>query len=149
MNEPVNFIAKFGISRKLVTVWELHEIFDLVVNAFKCQRNFPSNFKLQFMHKDVNELIDLDSPIQFYDWVNNELLIIPANTVVTSDEDEPDLSDHFMYVFCIYLVFIFNPFSLKSDIIFASQSAFKDMLTFLAPIPQNGQTHSNKLFKRL
>ena len=43
------------------------------------------------MHKDVNELIDLDSPIQFYDWVNYELLIIPENTVVTSDEDEPDL----------------------------------------------------------
>ena len=74
MNEPVNFIAKFGISRKLVTVLELHEIFDLVENAFKCLRNFPSNFKLQFMHKDVNELIDLDSPIQLYDRANNCLL---------------------------------------------------------------------------
>ena len=74
MNEPVNFIAKFGISRKLVTVSELHEIFDLVANASKCQRNFPSNFKLQFMHKDVNELIDLDSPIQLYVRANNCLL---------------------------------------------------------------------------
>ena len=71
------------------------------------------------------------------------MLIIPENTVATSDEHEPDLSDHSIYVFCSYLVFIFNPFSLKSDIIFASQSAFKDMLTLLAPIPQNGQTHSN------
>ena len=74
MNEPVNFIAKFGFSRKLVTAWELHEIFDLVVNAFKCQRNSPSNFKLQFMHKDVNELVDLDSPIQLYDRENDCLL---------------------------------------------------------------------------
>ena len=84
MNEPVNFIVKFGISRKLVTVSELHEIFDLVAIAFKCQRNFPRNFKLQFMHKDVNELTDLDSLIQLHDQANNELLIIPENTVTTS-----------------------------------------------------------------
>ena len=100
MNEPVNFTVKFGISRK---VSELHEIFNLVVIAFKFQRNFPRNFKLQFMHKDVNELIDLYSPIQLYDWGNNELLIIPENTVTTSepssDEDESDSSDHSMYVF--------------------------------------------------
>ena len=133
MNEPVNFIAKFGISRKPVTVLELHEIFDLVENAFKCLRNFPSNFKLQFMHKDVNELIDLDSPIQLYDQGNNEFLITPENTVATSvpsrDEDESDLSDHSTYVSCIYLVFIFDPFTLKSDIISTSQSAFKAMLS--------------------
>ena len=36
------------------------------------------------MHKDVNELIDLDSLIQLYDRANNELLIIPENTVTTS-----------------------------------------------------------------
>ena len=85
------------------------------------------------MHNDVNELIDFDSPIQLYDQGNNEFLITPENTVAISvpsrDEDESDLSDHSTYVFCIYLVFIFDPFTLKSDIISASQSAFKAMLS--------------------
>ena len=61
---------------------ELHEIFDLVAIAFKCQQNFPRNIKLQFMRKDVNELIDLDSPIQLYDRANNELLIIPEKQLL-------------------------------------------------------------------
>ena len=86
------------------------------------------------MHKDVNELIDLDSPIQLYDQWNNEFLITPENTVATSvpsrDEDESDLSDHSTYVSCIYLVFIFDPFTLKSDIISTSQSAFKAILSW-------------------
>ena len=55
------------------------------------------------MRKDVNELIDLDSPIQLYDRANNESLIIPENTVITrepsSDEDKSDSSDYSMYVF--------------------------------------------------
>ena len=55
------------------------------------------------MHKDMNELIDLDSPIQLYDWANNELLIIPEKTITTSEpssgEGESDSSDHSMYVF--------------------------------------------------
>ena len=56
---------------------------------------------------------------------NNGFFIIPKNTVTASeslgDEDETDLTDHFMYVFCIYLlIFIFNPFiTLKSGICFA------------------------------
>ena len=55
------------------------------------------------MHKDVNEIIDLDSLIQLYDRAINELLSIPKNTftisVPSSDEDESDSSDHPMYVF--------------------------------------------------
>ena len=85
MNKLAIFIAKLSISRKLVTVSELHEIFDLVANVFKCQRNFPSNFKLQLMHMNVNELTDFDSPIQLHDQANNELFIIPVNTVTTSE----------------------------------------------------------------
>ena len=37
------------------------------------------------MHMDVNELTDFDSPIQLHDQVNNELFIIPVNTVTTSE----------------------------------------------------------------
>ena len=85
MNKLAIFIAKLSISRKLVTVSELHEIFDLVANVFKCQRNFPSNIKLQLMHMDVNELTDFDSPIQLHDQANNELFITPVNTVTTSE----------------------------------------------------------------
>ena len=79
---------KFGISRKLVTVWELREICDLVANVLKCQENFPSNLKLQFMHKDVNKLIDLDS----------DTTSQPSN-----DEDESISTDHFIYVFLVFI----------------------------------------------
>ena len=55
------------------------------------------------LHKDVNELIDLDSHIQLHDRANNELLIIPENTATTSepssDEDEDDSTNHSAYVF--------------------------------------------------
>ena len=101
MNEPVNFIVKFGISRKLVTVSELHEIFDLVAIAFKCQR---------FMHKDMNELIDLDSPIHLNDRANNELLIISEYTVTTSEPSVMKMNLIRQIIpcmfLCIYLVFI-------------------------------------------
>lgn len=100
MNQHVNFIVKFGISKKLFTLFGLRETFDLVENAFKCPENFPSKFKLQFMDEDVNELINLDSAIQLHDRENNELLVIPENTVTTRTssryEDEPISSGHFM-----------------------------------------------------
>ena len=74
------------------------------------------------MHKDVNELIDLDSLIQLYDRANNELLIIPENTVTTSEPSVMKMNLIRQIIpcmfLCIYLVFIFNPFTLKSDIIF-------------------------------
>ena len=63
------------------------------------------------MHMDVNELTDFDSPIQLHDQVNNELFIIPVNTVTTSepwnDEGESDSLDRSMYVFFVFISYPF------------------------------------------
>ena len=61
----------------------------------------------------MNELIDLDSPIQLYDRANNELLIIPGNTVTTSEPSVMKMNLIRQIIpcmfLCIYLVFIVNP----------------------------------------
>ena len=89
LNEPVHFVVKYKISRKLLTVYELEDIYELTRNAFRSHRDFPRNFKLQFNHKDVHEMIDLDSPVQLLDRENN---VLEAFEEVAEARDESESS---------------------------------------------------------
>ena len=58
----------------------------------------PQNFKIQFVHKEFDELIDLDSPIQLRERKSNELHIIVdaspnTNTIQSPVNDSTDKND--------------------------------------------------------
>ena len=70
MTEPVTFLVKYGISRKLTKVKGFEDLYDDVKSAFRNHPHFPRQFTLKFVHKDVEEYIDLDSPIQLLEQFN-------------------------------------------------------------------------------
>ena len=58
----------------------------------------PLNFKIQFAHKEFDELVDQDSPIKLIERKNNELHIIVdalpnAGTIQSRGNDSTDKTD--------------------------------------------------------
>ena len=76
MIEPVTFVVIYGILWKLIKVKGFEDLYDDVKSAFRNQPNFPQQLTVQFVHKDVEEYIDLDSPIQLLKRLNSNFLII-------------------------------------------------------------------------
>ena len=93
MTEPVTFFVKYGISRKLIEVKYFEDLFDDVKSAFRNHSHFPQKFTVQYVHKDFEEYIDLDSPIQLLKWLNNNLLITEDASIKNDDEDKESDDD--------------------------------------------------------
>ena len=93
MTEPVTFAVKYGISRKLIKVKDFEDLKHDLRSAFRNHPYFPQQFTVQFIHKDVEEYIDLDSPIQFFDRLNNNLLIIEDPSIKNDDGEEENDDD--------------------------------------------------------
>ena len=96
MTEPVTFVVKYGILRKLIKVKDFEDLYDDVKLAFRNHPHFPQQFTIKFVHKDVEEFIDLDSPIQLLEQFNNNLLITEDPSIKNDDgekESDDDSSD--------------------------------------------------------
>ena len=64
-----------------------------VKSAFRNHSHFPEQFTVQFVHKDVEEYTDLDSPIQLLERFNNILLIIEDSSIKIDDGDKESDDD--------------------------------------------------------
>ena len=76
-DQPIKFIIKYGVSRKIV-LFQFHEfanIYAMIRRAFR-PTILAQGFAVQFFHKEFNDYIDLDSPIQLELRKNNELIVI-------------------------------------------------------------------------
>ena len=93
ITEPVTFVVKYGISRKLIKVKDYDDLYDDVKSAFRNHPHFSQKFTFQFVHNDVEEYIDLDSPMQLLDQLNNNLLII-ENPSIKNDDEEKESDDN-------------------------------------------------------
>ena len=79
---------------------------DHVRSSFRNHPHFPQQFTVQFVHKDVEKYIDLDSPIQLLDRLSNNLLIIEDPSIKNDDREkvsDGDSSDVSKKVFCIFI----------------------------------------------
>ena len=71
---------------------------DHLRSSFRNHPHFPQQFTVPFLHKDAEKYIDLDSPIQLLDRLNNNLLIIEDPSIKNddgekvSDGDSSDIS---------------------------------------------------------
>ena len=96
MTEPVTFVVKYGISWKLIKKKDCEDLYDDVKLAVRNHPHFPQQFTVKFVHKDVEEYIDLDSPIQLLEQFNNNLLITEDPSIKNDDgekESDDDSSD--------------------------------------------------------
>ena len=64
-----------------------------VKSAFRNHSHFPQQFTVQFVHKDIEEYTDLDSPIQLLERFNNILLIIEDSSIKIDDGDKESDDD--------------------------------------------------------
>ena len=81
-------------------------MYDGVKSASRNHPHFPQQFAVQFVHKDVEEYIDLDSPIQLLERLNINLLIIEDPSIKNDDgdkESDDDSSNISLWVFCIFM----------------------------------------------
>ena len=67
-DQLIKFMIKYGVSRKIVScqVHEFANIYDMIWRAFQ-PTILAKGFTVQFLHKDFNDYVDLDSPIQMED----------------------------------------------------------------------------------
>ena len=74
-DQPIKFMIKYGVSTKIVScqVHEFANIYDIIRRAFQ-PTILAQGFTVQFLHKDFNDYVDLDSLIQLEDRKNNELI---------------------------------------------------------------------------
>ena len=89
MDKTVTFLVKYGISRKIVKCQLLH-IVDEIRSAFKFK--FSKSMRIQFIHEEFNEYVDLDTPSQLLQRANNNLQIINIPDGSSSDSDSESQS---------------------------------------------------------
>ena len=92
MTEPVTFVVKYSISRKLIKVKDYDDLYEDVKSAFRNHPHFPQKFTFHFVHNDVEKYIDLGSPMQLLDQLYDNLLII-ENPSIKNDDEEKESDD--------------------------------------------------------
>ena len=70
-------------------------------SAFRNHLHFSQQFTVQFVHKDAEEYINLDSPIRLFDRLNTNLLII-VDPSIKKDDGEKEY-DFRLNRFSLYL----------------------------------------------
>ena len=74
------FIVTYKNFRKVVQCKEYANIYDDVALKFSNCPIFPRRIKLQYEGKEVNDFIDLDSPIQLDQRKSNRITVLAEET---------------------------------------------------------------------
>ena len=73
--EFTKFITVYNETKKIVVLSEFEDLYDRIKNVYKNESGFPKRFKVMYEDKDMEEYVDLDSPIQLMDRKSNKLYI--------------------------------------------------------------------------
>ena len=65
----------YNETKKIVALSEFKDLYDRIKNVYKNESGFPKRFKVMYEDKDMEEYVDLDSPIQLMDRKSNKLYI--------------------------------------------------------------------------
>ena len=90
---------KYKIFIKIVNCASSFDLLCRIEEVFVKERGFPEAFCVQFNHKEVDDYVNLDSPIQPVDRADNNLLIIPElnsslqNNTEIKKREESDKND--------------------------------------------------------
>ena len=77
------FIVTYKNFRKVVQCKEYAKIYDDVALKFSNCPIFPRRIKLQYKDKEVNDFIDLDSPVQLDQRKSNRINVLAEETCDT------------------------------------------------------------------
>ena len=77
--EYTRFIVIYNDTKKIVQIKKFEDLFDVIKTAFKNLLTFPQQFKTLYEDEDVNEFLDLDSPIQLLDRKSNKVIVLSEN----------------------------------------------------------------------
>ena len=85
VKEEVTFVVTFKHSKKVIPCanYNFAKIYDKVKEKFQTFPNFPKIFRVKYEDKDVETMIDSDSPIQLVNRSSN----IPIMMEETPDSD--------------------------------------------------------------
>ena len=70
--EFTKFITVYNETKKIVVLSEFEDLYDRIKNVYKNESGFPKRFKVMYEDKDMEEYVDLDSPIQLMDRKSNK-----------------------------------------------------------------------------
>ena len=73
--ELTKFLAVYNETKKIVVLSEFEDLYDIIQSVYKNVPGFPKKFKVLYEGKDMEEYVDLDSPIQLMDRKSNKLYI--------------------------------------------------------------------------
>ena len=73
--EFTKFITVYNKTKKIWILREFEDLYDRIKNVYKNVSGFLKRFKVLYEDKDVQEYVDLDSPIQLMYRKSNKLLI--------------------------------------------------------------------------
>ena len=89
-------------------------MYDRIKNVYKNESGFPKRFKVMYEDKDMEEYVDLDSPIQLMDRKSNKLYIKSEDegSKENSNEKASPRYDKFQnyiinLIFFIYVMYFF------------------------------------------
>lgn len=86
--EYTKFIVIYNDSEKIVRIKEFEDLFDAIKIAFKNMLTFPQQFKILYEDEDMNEFVDLDSPIQLLDRKSNKVIVRSENPELKKENTE-------------------------------------------------------------
>ena len=65
--EFTKFLTVYNETKKIVVLTEFEDLYDRIQSVYKNVPGFPKKFKVLYEDKDMEEYVDLDSPIQLMD----------------------------------------------------------------------------------
>ena len=71
--EFTKFLTVYNETKKIVVLTEFEDLHDRIESVYKNVPGFPKKFKVLYEDKDMEEYVDLDSPIQLMDRKSNKL----------------------------------------------------------------------------
>ena len=71
--EFTKFLTVYNETKKIVVLTEFEDLYDRIQSVYKNAPGFSKKFKVLYEDKDMEEYVDLDSPIQLMDRKSNKL----------------------------------------------------------------------------
>ena len=73
--EFTKFTTVYNETKKIVVLSEFEDLYEGIKNVYKNESGFRKRFKVMYEDKDMEEYVDLDSPVQLMDRNSNKLYI--------------------------------------------------------------------------
>ena len=73
--EFTKFTTVYNETKKIMVLSEFEDFYEGIKNVYKNESGFRKRFKVMYEDKDMEEYVDLDSPIQLMDRKSNKLYI--------------------------------------------------------------------------